>query len=221
MPFPPQWNQVPYLVISKTMTLYDSSSHITTVFGSNDCWPNPLSFPASIQLINSYITGTRDVWHLLHQSTRARSGPRAECNKCHASWVRVIQLFYIPRAQLPWLRLSILAINKTKQQKKKKEWSWAWKWMASRLDYVVSPSLLENLTIHPVSPWFNLGVEEWADACLESLERSLSASLADEDDYFGNYDDTRRSCSSRYPKSHPPTSAHTLPLRPHLLSALH
>ena len=77
--------------------------------------------------------------------------------------------------------------------------------MASRLDYVVSPSLLEN---HPVSPQFHVGMEEWADACLEFLERSLPASLAGEDDYFGH---------SHYPKSHPPTSARTLPLRPHPL----
>ena len=34
-------------------------------------------------ICNSYIMGARDVWHLLHRSTRARSGPRAECNKCH------------------------------------------------------------------------------------------------------------------------------------------
>ena len=90
--------------------------------------------------------------------------------------------------------------------------------MASRLDYVVvSPSLLENLTIRPVPPRFNLGMEEWADACLESLEQSLSASLTGEDDCFGDYDDTMLSCPSYYPKSHPPTSALAvaLPLQPH------
>ena len=30
----------------------------------------------------------------------------------------------------------------------------------------------------------NLGMEEWADICLESLERPFSASLAGEDDCF-------------------------------------
>ena len=54
---------------------------------------------------NSYITGARDVWHLLHRSTRVQNGLRAECNICHASWAHVIYmyLFYIPWAQLPWI----------------------------------------------------------------------------------------------------------------------
>ena len=38
-------------------------------------------------ICNSYNTGARDVWHLLHRSTRARSGPRAKCNKCRAIFV--------------------------------------------------------------------------------------------------------------------------------------
>ena len=38
----------------------------------------------TLDISNSYITGTRDVWHLLHRS------PRVEDNKCHASRVRVI-----------------------------------------------------------------------------------------------------------------------------------
>ena len=38
---------------------------------------------------NSYITGARDVWHLLHRSPRALC-PRVEGNKCHTSRVRVI-----------------------------------------------------------------------------------------------------------------------------------
>ena len=78
--------------------------------------------------------------------------------------------------------------------------------MASCLDIVVvSPSLLQNVAIHPVSPRFSLGMEKWADGCLESLEQSLSASLAGKDDCFGDYD----------PKSHPPTSARVLLLQPH------
>ena len=56
----------------------------------------------------------------------------------------------------------------------------------------------KNVAIHPVSPRFSLGMEEWADDCLESLEQSLSAG---EDDCFGD-NDTRHSCSSHYPKSH-------------------
>ena len=38
---------------------------------------------------NSYITGARDVWHLLHRTPRALC-PRVEGNKCHASRVRMI-----------------------------------------------------------------------------------------------------------------------------------
>ena len=53
-----------------------------------------------IHICNSYNTGARDVWHLLHWSTRARSGPRAECNKCHASRVRVITILY-PMSSMP------------------------------------------------------------------------------------------------------------------------
>ena len=48
----------------------------------------------NVTMRNSYITGVRDVWHLLHWSTRARSGPRAECNKCHTSRVIVVYLNY-------------------------------------------------------------------------------------------------------------------------------
>ena len=66
--------------------------------------------------------------------------------------------------------------------------------MASRLDYVVvSPLLLENITIHPVSSRFSLGMEEWTDADLESLKRSLSASLA------GKGDDVDDTITSNYP----------------------
>ena len=36
-------------------------------------------------ICNSYNTDVMDVWYLLHRSTKARSGPRAECNECHAS----------------------------------------------------------------------------------------------------------------------------------------
>lgn len=51
--------------------------------------------------------------------------------------------------------------------------------MASLDRVVVSPSLLENLDIHPVSLDFSLGMEEWTDVYLESIERTLSDSGID------------------------------------------
>ena len=51
--------------------------------------------------------------------------------------------------------------------------------MASLDRVVVSPSLLENLDIHPVSLEFSLGMEEWTDTYLESIERTLSESGID------------------------------------------
>ena len=47
-----------------------------------------LNFFVHISNSYMYITGARDVWHLLHLSTRAQSGLRAKCNKCHASRVQ-------------------------------------------------------------------------------------------------------------------------------------
>ena len=37
---------------------------------------------------------------------------RDEVNKCHASQVHVMQLFYIPWAQLPWIRLEAKKIKR-------------------------------------------------------------------------------------------------------------
>ena len=39
---------------------------------------------------------------------------------------------------------------------------------------IISPSLLENVTIHPVSPRLSLGMEEWTDCHLKSLENQYS-----------------------------------------------
>ena len=47
---------------------------------------------------------------------------------------------------------------------------------------------------------------EWADACLDFLKQSLTVSLAGDDS---------SSCSSSYPKSHPPTYAHVPSFQPH------
>ena len=38
----------------------------------------------------------------------------------------------------------------------------------------VSPLLLESITIHPILPRFGLGMEEWTDSYLKSLEVKLS-----------------------------------------------
>ena len=35
---------------------------------------------------------------------------------------------------------------------------------------VVSQSLLQSVTIHPVSPCFSLGMEEWIDSYIKSLD---------------------------------------------------
>ena len=43
----------------------------------------------------------------------------------------------------------------------------------------MSPSLLENLDIHPVLLDFSLGIEKWTDTYLESIERTLSESGID------------------------------------------
>ena len=51
--------------------------------------------------------------------------------------------------------------------------------MANFERVVVSPSLLKNLVIHPVSQEFTLGMEEWTDSYLESIERTLSDSRID------------------------------------------
>ena len=51
--------------------------------------------------------------YCMHRSTRVRSGLRAECNKCHASWVRV---FYIPWAQLLWICSEDNKILKKKEE---------------------------------------------------------------------------------------------------------
>ena len=62
--------------------------------------------------------------------------------------------------------------------------------MASLDRVVVSPSLLENLDIHSVSLEFSLGMEEWTDTYLESIERTLSDSGID-----------TRSCASAFDSS--------------------
>ena len=38
----------------------------------------------------------------------------------------------------------------------------------------VSPSLLENISIHPVPNQFSLGMEEWTKFFFESIEPTLS-----------------------------------------------
>ena len=44
---------------------------------------------------------------------------------------------------------------------------------------VVSPLLLESVSIHPMSPRFGLGMEEWTDSYLKSLEDKLSVQNTD------------------------------------------
>ena len=39
---------------------------------------------------------------------------------------------------------------------------------------VISPSLFESVTVHPTSPRFSLGMEEWTDSYLKSLEDQFS-----------------------------------------------
>ena len=47
--------------------------------------------------------------------------------------------------------------------------------MAKERDYaVVSLSLLQNLTVHPTPSRFSLGMEDWMESYLQSLERNLS-----------------------------------------------
>ena len=43
----------------------------------------------------------------------------------------------------------------------------------------ISPSLFESVTIHPTSPCFSLGMEEWTDSYLKSLEDQLSVQNTD------------------------------------------
>ena len=82
--------------------------------------------------------------------------------------------------------------------------------------HVVTPSLLEKLTIHPVSLWLNLGMEEWADTCtyFESLKQLLSASWLVRTTVLAT---TMSYCPSYDLNSHAPTSvlAVVLPLQPH------
>ena len=55
--------------------------------------------------------------------------------------------------------------------------------MANRLSptvrVAVSPSLFESVTIHPILPHFSLGMEEWTDSHLKSLEDKLSVQNTD------------------------------------------
>ena len=78
--------------------------------------------------------------------------------------------------------------------------------MANELAFlVVSPSLLENLAVHPTPPQFSLGMEDWTESYLESLERSLSDSLESLD----------ATANSSHRKSHPPgPSSQLVPLQP-------
>ena len=92
-------------VVSKKIQQKSVKIHVHCIFIGDSCILCPVQFGRVLfeiftfeifdflylyPLCNSYITGTRDVWDLVHQSMRARSGPRAECNKCHASLVPVI-----------------------------------------------------------------------------------------------------------------------------------
>ena len=88
--------------------------------------------------------------------------------------------------------------------------------MAELCQAVMSPSLIENLPTHPVSPRFSLGMEQWTESYLKSIDQNLSGQ--------GDCDQTD-SCSSsecsssslRPPNSRPhpqPTFKHVL-LQPH------
>ena len=70
---------------------------------------------------------------------------------------------------------------------------------------IVSSSLLENLTVHPTWSQFSLGMEEWTDSYLESLERSLSA--------VSSRLNTHASTNSSPPKSRPGPSSQLAPLQ--------
>ena len=77
--------------------------------------------------------------------------------------------------------------------------------MANELFSVVSPSLLENLAVHPTPPQFSLGMEYWTKSYLESLEQSVSDSLESLD----------ATANSSHCKSHPPgPSSQLVPLQP-------
>ena len=72
---------------------------------------------------------------------------------------------------------------------------------------VVSPSLLESITVHPTRPEFSLGMEEWTDSYLKSLERNLSA--------VSSRLNAHSSLSPPPPKSRPGPSSQLAPLQPH------
>ena len=72
---------------------------------------------------------------------------------------------------------------------------------------VVSPSLLESITVHPTRPEFSLGMEEWTDLYLKSLERNLSAVSS----RLNAHSSPPR---SSLPKSRPGPSSQLAPLQP-------
>ena len=72
---------------------------------------------------------------------------------------------------------------------------------------VVSPSLLESITVHPTRPEFSLGMEEWTDSYLKSLERNLSV--------VSSRLNAHSSLSPPPPKSRPGPSSQLAPLQPH------
>ena len=104
-----------YCVVNNKVNLLFNSD---ALYSTLSLWPY-YQYHRNYVLSNSYITAARDVWRLLHRSTRARSGPRAEVNKimpCIPSACDITILYPVGTATMDMLRKLEFLKRKTQRQ---------------------------------------------------------------------------------------------------------